>query len=92
MFYLICFDITENRIRSKVVKLLKGHGRRVQKSVFECPNMSEQSFVTMSVTLDEIIDHTTDTIRFYPLCKKCVDGIEFVGVGGEPDLEKFVVV
>ena len=36
MFCLVCFDIVEDRSRTRVVKVLKSHGQRVQKSVFEC--------------------------------------------------------
>ena len=39
MFYLVCFDIVEDPARAKVVKVLKEYGERVQKSVFECPNL-----------------------------------------------------
>lgn len=34
--YVVIYDITENKERSKVDKLLKGYGFRIQKSVFEC--------------------------------------------------------
>ena len=34
--YVVVYDISENRERTKIDKLLQGFGRRVQKSVFEC--------------------------------------------------------
>jgi CRISPR-associated protein Cas2 len=34
--YAIVYDISINRERSKVDKILKGFGFRIQKSVFEC--------------------------------------------------------
>ena len=34
--YLVCYDITSDRVRNKIVKTLEGYGRRVQYSVFEC--------------------------------------------------------
>ena len=34
--YAVVYDITSDRERGKVDKLLKGFGFRVQKSVFEC--------------------------------------------------------
>lgn len=34
--YAVCYDITVDRERSRVDKILKGYGFRVQKSVFEC--------------------------------------------------------
>lgn len=35
--YLICYDIEDDHERNTVSKVLEGFGRRVQKSVFECP-------------------------------------------------------
>jgi len=34
--YAVVYDITSNRERRRVDKVLKGYGFRVQKSVFEC--------------------------------------------------------
>ena len=41
MFFLVCFDISDDRIRYRTVKVLKGFGKRVQKSVFECGGLGE---------------------------------------------------
>ena len=35
--YVVVYDIEDDRERQKVGKVLEGFGRRVQKSVFECP-------------------------------------------------------
>ena len=35
MFYLICYDVVNDRRRNRVSRLLEGYGLRVQKSVFE---------------------------------------------------------
>jgi CRISPR-associated protein Cas2 len=37
MIHLISYDIEDDRERLQVSKVLEGFGRRVQKSVFECP-------------------------------------------------------
>ena len=34
--YVISYDISENKIRNKVAKILEGYGKRIQYSVFEC--------------------------------------------------------
>lgn len=62
MFFIICYDIVDDRLREKVVKQLKGLGVRVQKSVFECPNLSERQFLQLKDVLEEIIDHTEDSL------------------------------
>ena len=91
MFFLVCFDIVDNRVRYRVVKILKGYGTRVQKSVFECSNMTEYKFMKMQSDLEEVIDHGEDTIRYYPLCRHCVGKVEYSGIGILPDTRAYSV-
>jgi CRISPR-associated protein Cas2 len=92
MYYLVCFDIVDNRDRRKVVKIIRGYGYRVQKSVFECPGLTERKFLTLRNRLEEIIDNISDTVRFYRLCKGCIESVEVVGVGGQPETAAVRVV
>jgi CRISPR-associated protein Cas2 len=78
---MVCFDITDNRIRYRAVKILKNYGIRVQKSVFECPNLSEASFLKMRSQLADVIDADEDSVRYYALCKDCADRIRLDGLG-----------
>ena len=91
MFVLVCFDIVDDKVRYRAVKLLKGYGVRVQKSVFECANITEHRFLKLKSGLDDVIDHTEDTVRFYPICRACITGVEFSGVGSSPLTDKFKV-
>lgn len=91
-FYLICFDITEDRIRYRVVKELLNNGRRVQKSVFECAHLTEERFLKLKYRIEELIDHGEDTVRYYRLCKGCLLQFESSGTGDQPEQEKFKVV
>lgn len=92
MFYLVCFDIVDDRKRYRVVKALKGYGVRVQKSVFECPDLNEEKLLRLIHTIEDIIDQTEDSVRFYPLCRRCYSGIEFTGIGEAPVKSTFMVV
>nr|WP_320012219.1 CRISPR-associated endonuclease Cas2 [uncultured Desulfobulbus sp.] len=92
MMYLICFDISDNRVRYRVVKALKGHGTRVQKSVFECPNLNEHRFLLLQQKMEELIDHGSDSVRYYRLCKACVAEVEWTGQGDAPRNRRFRVV
>ncbi len=85
MFCLICFDIVDDRTRARVVKALKAHGRRVQKSVFECAKLGEEKFLKLKNRLEDLIDSSEDTVRYYFLCKGCVEKVEFSGIGEPPD-------
>jgi len=92
LFYLVCFDIVEDRKRAKVAKILEGFGVRVQKSVFECPQLTEEKFVKLRHRLEDEIDHTEDSVRFYPLCRRCVGSVEYSGVGEPPVQANYSVV
>ncbi len=92
MFYIVAFDISDDRIRYRVAKLLKSYGYRVQKSVFECPDLTEKKFLTMKDRLERLIDFTSDSVRYYRQCRACLNEFEFSGVGEEPEVRKFGVV
>jgi len=92
MFFLVCFDIVDDKTRYRVVKTLKGYGVRVQKSVFECGNMTEYRFIKMKSNLDDLIDYGEDTIRYYPLCRSCTRSIEFSGTGDRPFTSSYEIL
>jgi CRISPR-associated protein Cas2 len=92
MFYLVCFDIVDDSIRNKVAKALKGYGYRVQKSVFECPDLTEKQFLKLKDTLEGLIDNTEDTVRYYRQCKGCLRGCEVSGIGDLPEVKEFQVI
>ena len=92
MFVLICFDVSDDRDRYRVVKLLKGVGERVQKSVFECASLTEPHFLKLKDRLESLIDHRTDSVRYYPLCERCLDKVEWSGLGEAPVEGSFRVV
>jgi len=92
MFFLVCFDISDDRVRYRVVKVLKGFGLRVQKSVFECGDLTEERFLKMKNRIEDLIDQGNDSVRYYRLCRGCLRRIEYSGVGELPDGEAFRVV
>lgn len=89
MFYVVCFDISDDRTRYRVAKVLKGYGYRVQKSVFECPRLTEKKLLTLMDRLDRLIDHTTDTVRFYRQCETCLQSFEHLGLGQAPERQGY---
>lgn len=92
MFFVVSFDIVDNRTRYRVVKTIKAYGYRVQKSVFECPDMTEEQFLKLRRRLDKLIEHTEDTVRFYAVCRECLKNMEWIGTGTAPQQETFRVV
>ncbi|MBK9750826.1 MAG: CRISPR-associated endonuclease Cas2 [Chloroflexi bacterium] len=66
MLWVISYDVTDAKRRSKISKLLEGYGRRAQYSVFEC-DIDDQKCAILAKRLEREIDPAEDDIRFYPL-------------------------
>jgi CRISPR-associated protein Cas2 len=80
MYFLISFDITSNKRRRIVARYLLNYGKRIQKSVFEC-HVTEKIMETMVGELAKLIEHREDKIRFWQICKDCIERVEVVGWG-----------
>ena len=68
--YLVCFDITDNKIRDKVGKALLEYGDRVQKSVFEIVLRRPEELQDIRDRLRPLLEDGDD-LRFYRLCAEC---------------------
>ncbi len=79
MFYVVTYDILEDRRRSRVAKTLLDFGSRVQYSVFECI-MDNALLEELYVRLSEIAGDD-DSIRIYGLCAKCEPSVKIIGRG-----------
>lgn len=80
---LVTYDVNtttaagRKRLR-QVAKCCVAHGQRVQNSVFEC-SLDEAQFVAFRGQLSEIIDRSTDSLRFYNLGNRYVNKVIHVG-------------
>ena len=91
MKYVISFDITGDRIRSRVVKILSEYAYRVQKSVFE-GLISKESLEEMKMKIEKIIDGKTDSVRIYPLCGKCEPEVKIIGIGVKVEQVDYIIL
>lgn len=82
MLYLICYDIVQDRRRTKVAKLLDAYGLRVQKSVFEAV-LPPNDYERLEARLLRLLDLETDQLRFYPLGERQRTQMKVLGV--QPD-------
>ena len=64
--YLISYDISEDKPRTKVFKTLMGEGDHVQYSVFLC-DLSPRELVSLRARLETLIHHTLDQILIVDL-------------------------
>ena len=90
-FYLICFDIVNDKTRRKVVKELLANSIRVQKSVFEAL-LTDKQFIKLKNNLDKLIDYEKDSIRYYEICKNCAQNVIVSGWGSFTEQEDLIVV
>jgi CRISPR-associated protein Cas2 len=70
MLYLICYDISNDKIRNRVSKYLGAFGNRIQKSVFEVDLKNKKALVYLQDKLDGWLEEGDD-LRFYQLCINC---------------------
>jgi len=90
MLYLISYDISENKRRTKLAKLLEGFGQRVLESVFEC-DLDAQAYRVLRRRIDwRLRPGEGDQLRIYRLCSACTAQVEVVGDG--PPVERSVDV
>ena len=87
---LIIYDITDNKRRRDMVKLLASYGIRVQKSAFEC--LLEPALVeTLVKRAPRLILEDEDSLRIYDLHGRV--GVMSWGKGDSPEeSEGFVIV
>lgn len=91
MFVLITYDINtttkEGRRRLRTVaKICLNYGQRVQNSVFEC-KVDEGQFRLIKHQLNETINHSKDSLRFYRLGKNYEKTIEQMGENKSYNIE-----
>ena len=84
MYILVTYDVDttdksgQRRLR-RVAKACLDYGQRVQNSVFEC-ELTEVQFCILKERINEIIDHSLDSIRFYHLNRSENRRVEVMGV------------
>ncbi len=65
-FFVVSYDVGDDKRRNKIAKTLLGFGERVQKSVFECL-LNETQYADLQKRLERHIDLQHDSIRYYNL-------------------------
>ncbi|MBN1182384.1 MAG: CRISPR-associated endonuclease Cas2 [Bacteroidales bacterium] len=79
MFYVISYDITHNRRRTRICNELKNYGKHIQYSVFEC-DLNSAQLKELKNKLNQEINKKKDSIRYYAICNTCFEKIERQGV------------
>ncbi|MCS6911010.1 MAG: CRISPR-associated endonuclease Cas2 [Anaerolineales bacterium] len=69
-FWVIVYDISDDRRRTRLHTALLDYGTPVQYSVFECWVTAEQ-FRKLQARVRQIIRPRKDHVRYYNLCAAC---------------------
>ena len=79
MIYWVIYDISEDKIRSRIASKCKNYGLdRVQKSAF-IGNLSRNKAEMLAIEIREFITESKDCIFIMPSCKECFTSKEIVG-------------
>lgn len=82
LFYLIAYDIPDDKRRKKIADLLEGYGSRVQYSVFECV-LSAKKYQELKKRLKKVFKSEEDNIRLYPISDHTLRQVETWGQGSQ---------
>lgn len=80
----VCYDITSDKRRRNVEKILGGYGTRAQYSVFECL-INDKQYRELEIKLKDSFMHNkkpedmNDSIIIYKICSNCQTGIVVMG-------------
>ena len=80
MRFLICYDVVDDSLRSKIVKILESYGERIQYSVFEF-NLTKARILEMKNKLikRKLLNKKRMSFSIYPLCEECYKKVERYG-------------
>lgn len=87
---IVAYDISSDKRRAKVHKLLCGFGTWAQFSLFEC-FLTEKQWVDLQHRLRATIMPKDDCVRVYRLCGTCAAHVETFGLVKPADDLLFLV-
>jgi CRISPR-associated protein Cas2 len=81
-YYVVAYDISNDKRRRKIGEALEAFGKRVNYSVFEIQVKSKAQMRALEEELLKELDPKNDSLRFYHLCQNCVE--KSWSLGDEP--------
>lgn len=91
MQYLICYDIADDRRRTRLSKALLNYGPRIQESV-HWAELDADLAAELRDRIRAVIDEVEDRVHVVPLCQACSDKMEVFGNGERPALAEYYIV
>jgi CRISPR-associated protein Cas2 len=78
-FLVVVYDISNDKRRTRVHKILKDYGTPVQYSVFECL-IDDANMKKMILRVKKVLRPRLDHLRLYSVCGNCREKIEVIGI------------
>jgi CRISPR-associated protein Cas2 len=72
-WWLVCYDVREDKRLRKAARHMEGHGTRVQYSIFRCW-LTPREMEKLRWELTELLE-PEDDVMLIPLCARCQEGI-----------------
>lgn len=88
--YVIAYDLSNDKRRTKIHNILSGFGQWTQYSLFEC-HLTDKQYLQLRQRLAKVLQADQDSLRFYPLCVACLAKVETVG-SKKPKDEATIIV
>lgn len=76
--FVVAYDVTEDKRRGRVRKLLREYGEPVQRSVFEA-RLTRRERERLLARAERLVDLTTDSLVLYPIAPRSEAGIVALG-------------
>ena len=75
-FIVVAYDISDDRRRSRVAKILEKIGVRINFSVFECL-LTDSQYERLKTDIAKQINSREDQVVYYPICLNCYTKIVY---------------
>lgn len=86
MLYVICYDITNDKLRTKIARLCEYYAfERVQFSVF-AGDASRTRIETLALEAEELMKKRLAKISIIPVCQNCAEKI--ITLGSKPEMKR----
>ena len=90
MLLIVAYDISDDKPRNKVFKILKDYGQWMQYSLFEC-DLTQEKYSELRSKLKKKINPREDSIKFYFVCSSCLDKSNTLGQDNDAKAQAVVV-
>jgi CRISPR-associated protein Cas2 len=90
MLVVISYDVSDDKRRYRIAKLLESFGSRVLESVFEC-DLTGPQFTQLERRFRKLLEPKVDRARVYFLCSGCAIQTRIYGPGKIETSQSFYI-